>query len=61
MNRKGEGVHQSNEINQVIHFVRENDLVREIGNKPVITDKGLQFLNDLQPSAVEPVQTSGGV
>jgi len=51
MKRSKEAVQQSNNINQLDHFVLENDLVREINNKPFITSRGQQFLNEMRNSA----------
>jgi hypothetical protein len=51
MTRKVETLHQNNVTNRAIDFIRENELVQEIDNKPVITNKGEQFLHELQGSS----------
>lgn len=51
MSRKVEMLNQNNDTNRAIDFVRENELVLEIDNKPVITSKGEQFLHEVRESA----------
>jgi hypothetical protein len=51
MKRTGEGVRQNNGINEIIEFIRENALVLEKGNRPVITSKGERFLQMLSETA----------
>jgi hypothetical protein len=32
----------------IVHFIRQNDLAREVDTKPVITSRGEEFLTALQ-------------
>jgi len=60
MKRTGEGVHQNNGIIQIIEFIRENALAREIGSQPVITGKGERFLQQLSETASRSTSGSSG-
>jgi len=53
-------VHQNNGIIQIIEFIRENALAREIGSQPVITGKGERFLQQLSETASRSTSGSSG-
>jgi hypothetical protein len=53
MKRTGGGMHQNNKVNNVIEFIRENALAKEIDDTPVITSKGERFLRALGEAATQ--------
>jgi hypothetical protein len=54
-------MHQNNGINHIIEFVRENALVRETDDTPVITSKGERFLQQLSETATRSSSGLAGV
>jgi hypothetical protein len=51
MKNTGEGMRHNNGVNQIIEFIRENALSREMDSQPVITSKGERFLQELGEAA----------
>jgi hypothetical protein len=45
----------------IVHFIRQNDLAREVDTRPVITSKGEEFLNALQGPAERSSPGAAGV
>jgi hypothetical protein len=48
MKRTTGGLHVSEATDPATYFIRDNGLAQEIDNKPVITSKGEQFLDELR-------------
>jgi hypothetical protein len=53
MKNTGEGMCHNNGVNQIIEFIRENALARELDRQPVITSKGERFLQELGETAAQ--------
>jgi hypothetical protein len=54
MKKKDESMHQHNETNRAIDFIRENALALEIDSRAVITGRGEQFLHEAREASRRP-------
>jgi hypothetical protein len=60
MKRTEGTIHQDVGIDRARDFLQEHELVREVDNKPVVTSKGEQFLNEHEEFAGQSASRAEG-